>query len=442
MSFAKQVKNNLLEIISGMALHPENFSKHPETDFTRNRKLDFPSLLYLIISMETGTVKDELLKFFSYDKDTASNSAFFQQRAKLADHTLPYLFRSFNSLYSGALYKNKYQLLAADGTSFTFTRNPKDTDSYFAPDGKTTNGYNQVHVISLFDLLSKRYTDCLVQPIRKKNEFRALSTLIDRHRLVPGTTPIFIADRGFHSLNVFAHAVEHQSYFIIRATDIKMKHLLDPDLPEGRNSFDILVDRILTRSNSKKKRLHPELADQYKFICKSIAFDYIDPERQTEYPITLRVLRFQISEDNYENIITNLPSEEFPVDEVMFLYHLRWGIETSFRELKHVIGAVNFHSKKREYIEMEVWARLLLYNFCSIITGHVVISRRGRKYQLQVNYSAAYKACHYFLRLHNGESPPEIESLIEKNTLPIRPDRKYARQHRFRVPVSFTYRFA
>ncbi|PWJ30949.1 hypothetical protein A8806_103359, partial [Faecalicatena orotica] len=29
MSFAKQVKNNLLEIISGMALHPENFSKHP-----------------------------------------------------------------------------------------------------------------------------------------------------------------------------------------------------------------------------------------------------------------------------------------------------------------------------------------------------------------------------------------------------------------------------
>jgi len=30
--------------------------------------------------METGTVKDELLKFFSYDKSTASNSAFFQQR--------------------------------------------------------------------------------------------------------------------------------------------------------------------------------------------------------------------------------------------------------------------------------------------------------------------------------------------------------------------------
>ena len=442
MSFAEQVKNSLLEIISEMSAHPQDFSKHPKTDFSRNRKLVFPTLLHLIISMEAGTVKDELLKFFSYDKDTVSNSAFFQQRAKLADHTLPYLFHTFNNLYPYTLYKGKYQLLAADGSSFTFTRNPRDPDSYFAPDGKTTNGYNQIHVIPLFDLLSKRYTDCVVQPIRKKNEFRALCTLIDRHPTVPDIIPIFIADRGFHSLNVFAHAIEHHSYFMIRATDIKMQRLLGIDLPADQSSFDIQVRRILTRSNSKKKRLHPELADQYKFICREVAFDYIDPEKQPEYPIDLRVLRFKISEDGYENIITNLPPEEFPVDKIKQLYHLRWGIETSFRELKHVIGAGNFHSKNREYIEMEVWARLLLYNFCSIITGHVVIHRRGKKHQLQVNYSVAYKACHYFLRLHNGESPPDIEGLIEKNTLPIRPDRKYARQHRFRVPVSFTYRFS
>lgn len=228
---------------------------------------------------------------------------------------------------------------------------------------------------------------------------------------------------------------------MIRATDIKVQRLLDINLPD-QDSFDVQINRMLTRSTSKKKRLHPELADQYKFICQDVAFDYIDPEKQTEYMIALRVLRFRISEDGYENIITNLPPEEFPVNEIRRLYHLRWGIETSFRELKHVIGASNFHSKKRKYIEMEVWVRLLLYNFCSIITGHVAINRRGRKHLLQVNYSAAYKACHYFLRLHNGEPPPDIEGLIEKNTLPIRPGRKYARQHRFRVPVSFTYRFA
>ena len=442
MSFAAQVKNSLLHIISSMASHPEDFSMHPGTDFSRNRKLDFSTLLQLIISMEAGTVRDELLKFFSYDKDTASNSAFFQQRAKLTDDALPYLFHAFNSLYPcSSLYKNKYQLLAADGSSFTFTRNPLDGDSYFAPDGKTTNGYNQIHLIPLFDILSKRFMDCVVQPVRKKNEFRALCTLIDRYRTAPGIIPIYIADRGFHSLNVFAHAVEQHSLFMVRAADIKMQRLLGTDLPV-QNCFDVQINRILTRSNSKKKRLHPELADQYKFICPNVAFDYIDPEKQTEYPISLRVLRFKISEYGYENIITNLPPEEFSADEIKHLYNLRWGIEISFRELKHVIGASNFHSKKRRYIEMELWARLLVYNFCTIITGHAVIRRRGRKHPLQVNYSAAYKACRHFLCLHNGESPPDIESLIEKNTLPIRPDRKYARQHRFRVPVSFTYRFA
>jgi hypothetical protein len=441
MSFAEQVKSSLLNIISDMAAHPEDFSKNPQSDFSRSRKLDFSTLMHLIISMETGTVKDELFKFFSYDANTATNSAFFQQRAKLNDNALPHLFYTFNSLYPYTLYKGKYQLLASDGSSFTFTRNPLDQDSYFAPDGKTTNGYNQIHVVPIFDILSKRYTDCVVQPIRKKNEFKALCTLIDSHQSPSGVKPIFIADRGFHSLNVFAHAIEHDSYFLVRATDIKMQRLLGDDLP-SKDCFDIQIDRILTRTNSKKKRLHPELSAQYKFVCKDVAFDYIDAEKQPEYPIALRVLRFQISDTGYENIITNLPPDEFPMDEIKGLYHLRWDIETSFRELKYVIGALNFHSKKREYIEMEIWARLLLYNFCSVITGHVVISRKGRKHDLQVNYSAAYKACHYFLRLHNGETPPDVESLIEKNTLPIRHDRNYTRQHRFRVPVSFTYRFA
>ena len=196
LSFAQQTKHRLFEIISEMASHPGDFSNHPETDLSRNRKLDFHNLLQLIVSMEAGSVKDELLKFFSFAKDTASHFAFFQQRAKLSDDALPYLFHSFNKLYPYTFYKDKYQLLAADGSSFTFTRNPLDIDSYFAPDGTTTNAYNQVHIIPLFDLISKRYTDCVVQPVRKKNEFRALCTLIDRHQTVPGIVPISIADRG------------------------------------------------------------------------------------------------------------------------------------------------------------------------------------------------------------------------------------------------------
>jgi hypothetical protein len=73
MSFAEQVKSSLLKIISDMAAHPQDFSKNPQADFSRSRKLDFSTLLHLILSMEAGTVRDELLKFFSYDAHTATN---------------------------------------------------------------------------------------------------------------------------------------------------------------------------------------------------------------------------------------------------------------------------------------------------------------------------------------------------------------------------------
>ena len=439
MTFANQVKQTLLQDISVIAKTPELFSKCPGKDFSRNRKISFQSLIQFFLSMESSSIRHELLKYFSYDSNTISNSAFYQQRNKLLPETFSTLLRHFNSHYTFSLYKEKYQLLACDGSSFTFTRNPKDPDSYFAPDGKTTNGYNQVHAVALFDLLSKRYCDTVVQPIRKKNEFQALTQMIDRCGTA-NTVPVFIADRGFASFNVFAHAIQHGSYFLIRAKDVNVHRLLGMDFPDTEN-FDIQVNRILTRSNSRKKRLHPELEDQYRFICSSVTFDYLDSDSRKEYSLSLRVLRFKISGDGYENIITNLPVEDFSVEEIKRLYRLRWGIETSFRELKHTLGSKNFHSKKREYIELEIWARLILYNFCSVITKHVVLQQKSGKHTYQVNYTIAYQACHYFLRLHNGEVPPDRESLIRQNILPVRPDRTYARQHRFRVPVSFNYRF-
>lgn len=390
--------------------------------------------------MEGGTLKHELLKYFAYDEHTISNSAFYQQRQKLLPETFPFLTQLFNSHFPFSCYKGKYQLLACDGSSFSFTRNPKDPDSYFAPNGKTTNGYNQIHVVALFDILSKRYSDAVIQPIRKKNEFQALATLIDRHRK-SGLIPIYIADRGFHAYNVFAHALEQDSFFLIRAKDVNTNRLLGKDLPETAQ-FDITVNRILSRSKSKKSRLFPELEDQYRYICPDVTFDYMEHKSGKEYPLTLRVIRLKITENTYENIITNLPADEFSTDEIKMLYGMRWKIETSFRELKHILGTTNFHSKKREYIEQEIWARLILYNFCAIITAHAVIEKKGRKHEYQVNYTVAFHACHYFIRLHNGETPPNINGLIAQNILPIRPDRNFARQHRFQVPATFTYRFS
>ncbi len=113
--------------------------------------------------------------------------------------------------------------------------------------------------------------------------------------------------------------------------------------------------------------------------------------------MSFHVLRFPIGNGTYENIITNLPENEFHAEEIKEIYHLRWGIETSFCTLKHMIAAVNFHAKSRQMISHEIWARLILF----------------------------IKTCRHFLRLHPWEKAPDVESLIRKHTLPIRPDRNF-----------------
>lgn len=441
MNNPEKIKQTLLSEIKKMNQHREDFCKRPGIDFTRDRKIPFDTLLHFQISMESGSVSHELLKYFNFDAQAPSLSAFYQQRAKLSDDVFQKLFYGFNSRFKPkALLNGRYQLLACDGSGFTFTRNPNDPESFYNPSGRSQKGFNQMYLVALYDLLNKVYTDAVIQPMRKRNEFAALCGLIDRHTSCIGTIPIFIADRGFHAYNVFAHAIESNAFFVIRATDTKMKRLLDSDLPD-EETFDIRVTRRLTRSHSKKKYLHPESAHQYRCICQKVAFDYFPAQGYGEYEISLRVLRFPIGNGTYENIITNLPDNEFHAEEIKEIYHLRWGIETSFCTLKHTIAAVNFHSKSRQMITHEIWARLILFNFCSYITGQVAFEKQKRKHIHQVNFSIAFKTCRHFLRIHCGEEPPDVESLIRKHTLPVRPSRNFARQQRFQVPVSFTYRF-
>jgi len=438
MNLPERVKAHLWGDISKMSKDPGRFAKNPAADFTRNRKLDFENLLRFLISTQSDTTAVELLKFFDYSTNTLSISAFYQQRQKLSHNAFPFLLRQFNSHFSPVLYKGIYTLVGCDGCEFNIARNPADPDYFHTPTSASAYGFNSLHSISLYDLLGKRYLDCLFQPGMKKNEFRAFCDLVDRYDY--GGSPIFIADRGFSAYNTYAHAFEKGVSFVIRAKDINVCRLLRLEsLPD---CIDSVAEVILSRTQSVKKWSRPDLADQYRFVYQDVQFDYIKHGSSDEYPLSLRIVRFQVAEGVFENIVTNLPALEFPADEIKQLYYLRWGIETSFRDLKHTIGTKNFHSKKPEYIEQEIWARLILFNFCATITLHVVIARRRTKHIYQVNFSMAIKICHHFIRLRDHDPPLDVEALIGRFTLPIRLDRTFARQHRFRPPASFCYRFS
>jgi hypothetical protein len=412
------------------------FVNNPEKDFTRKRKLDFKDMLNILLSMGGNSLKLELMKYFSYDVETATNSAFVQQRDKILPDALELLFHRFTASAVNPNYYNGYRMLAVDGSDLSIANNPNDTENYFLAN-ENEKGHNLIHLNAMYDLCSRVYVDAIVQPGREKNESQALNDMVDRSDIKEQT--IVTADRGYEGYNVFEHIKKKGWNYVIRVKDIGSSGIASRLSLPNQEIFDIEYSTLLTRRQTNEIKEHHE---KYKFMASNQKLDYLPVGDKGIYPVNFRVVRFAISENTYEVIITNLSKKEFSVEKIKEIYHMRWGIETSFRELKYAIGLTNFHSKKTVYIIQEIFARLTMYNFCEIITTHVVIHQKNRKYSYQVNFTMAISICLHYFKCMNAVSPPNVEALIQKNILPVRDGRKDPRKARTKSPVSFIYRVA
>lgn len=423
----------LCDDINALGENIQPFVTNPGTDFTRNRKLPFHEVMKFIVAMEKDTLSDELLKYFEYGEDTPTASAFCQQRAKILPEALRELLYRFNRHFVPKLFRG-LRILACDGSEFRLPLNQKDKTTYMKPSPTSLIGYNALDVVALYDVLSDRYIDAIIRPFAETNEPRDICQLTDRIKDRSGYRTLIVADRGFATYNFFAHAIERGVYFLARAKDVNVEHMIGKKLKELPDEFDITVHRILTRTNSPRKWKKPENREQYR-ICKKNNFDFVN-ESNSEYEMDLRVVRFKISETSYENIVTNLQAD-FSPKTIKELYAMRWRIETSFRTLKYSIGATTFHSVKYEYVLQEVWARMVLYNFGSEIIKSCKVEANGRRLKYHINISEAMKICRNFLK---SIIELDIRTLIEKFNLPERKNREYGRRKRSSRAFSLNYR--
>lgn len=411
------------------------FLLNPETDFTRKRKIDFETFIKMTLSMGGSSLKKELLDYFDFSTDTPGVSAYNQQRAKVLPEAFEFLFHEFTTSVNLNKLFNGYRLLACDGSNLTIATNPNDIETFVSCCNQFEGGVNRLHLNAFYDLMNRIYVDALIQTAASKNEFRACVQMIDRSNI--GEKVILTADRGYENYNIFAHAEKKGWKYAIRVKDKGSTGILSGLSISEKGAFDKNISLTLTRSHSKANRM-----PNYKFMPTCQKFDYMPVESKIDYLISFRVVRFLIAENTYETIITNLDRDEFPPDIMKEIYHLRWGIETSFRELKYAIGLTNFHSKKVAYIKQEIFARLVLYNFCETITTKVVVKQATKSKVYQVNYTLAIYICREYLKNVRTLGPPDIELLIQKNTLPVRPGRRDPRKVKTQKLVSFLYRVA
>lgn len=436
-------KQKLDEAISQLCTISWMFTKDPSRDFTRKRKLSFCDVISALLCMEGGTLSSELFRHFGYGAQTASVSAFIQQRSKIHHSAFSTLFQFFVQNTDRALLYKGYRLLAADGSDIQIPTNPQHPTSYF-PGANEQSPYNLLHINALYDLLQHTYLDVTADGHRASNEVQDLCKMVDRSAI---PTALVIADRGYEAYNLMAHIQEKRWKFLIRIKDIHSAGGMTAsfDLPSD-GEFDVFIPLSLTyrATNSVKQLLKDK--NHYKLLSPvANPFDFLPRKNRKHdpvlfYELPFRIVRFQITENAYETVVTNLDADNFPPLELKKLYAMRWGVETSFRALKHTVGLIHFHAKKVENIYQEIFARLIMYNFSVLITSHVRIPEANRKLPSKANFSVAVHICRQFLR--GNISPPDVEANIRKNLSPSRTGRSSPRKRSIKKSVSFTYRVA
>lgn len=349
------------------------------------------------------------------------------------------IFKNFSKKLMNS-FDNDIPVFAIDGSDIQIPTNPTDTESYIAG----TNGhkgYNLLHINALYDLNKHIYSDVIIQKARERNEHKAFQELVDCSEI---TKALIIADRGYESFNSMAHIQEKGWFFLIRVRDGNNGIKQGLDLPES-DCFDVNISLKLTRkkTNAVKELLKDK--NHYRMVSSTQPFDFLPLKNKKAeptrfYELNFRIVRFPISEDIYETVVTNLDEDRYPAIEIKKLYASRWGIETSFRDLKYTVGLLNFHSKKVMCILQEIYAHMIMYNFAEMITSHVAIEKKQRKYTYKANFSVATHICRLFYR--EKTTPPDLEAIIAKNLIPIRPDRHRERNVKAKIFQGFLYRVA
>ena len=386
-------------------------------------------MLLMLVGMGGNSLSKELYDWLGYSSETATTSAFVQQRDKIRPEALKLLFHEFTRLAVPENLLQDYRLLAVDGSDLRLPSNSNDEFSSIR-NSEDSKNYNLVHLDAMYDLIGKVYVDASVQPKKGMNEHKALVSMVDQSEISGNV--IAIMDRGYESFNNIAHFQEKSWYYIIRAKESYgiISRLSLPDCPEYDEEIMLTLTR---RQNKETLPLLKAYPHRYRWIQPHTTFDFIEPKDSKFYDLHFRAVRFAISDGVYETVYTNLNAEDFPPEKIKQFYNLRWGIETSFKELKYAVGLASLHSKKKDFILQEVFARLIQYNYSSIIMHHISISE-----DLRVNFPVALNICRQFLR----ELIPadQVLKLIGKHLSPIRPGRQFPRYQNLISAVGFQYR--
>lgn len=446
------ILNSFDQIINYTADHIHDFINDAHA-FTRKRCLDAFTTIKTTINMQNNCLAKEIDDAFDDNSPNGGNvvsvSAYVQQKAKLSPQCFEYIFHALNHKFPAkTLLDCKYLLFDFDGTDLNQCWNPKSKNRITVKKGKS---YCQIHSNAMYNLLDNTYQDCILQPKSQMDERGAALQMLKRLDY-NGQPYIVMMDRGYESFNLIENCNRLPNcYYVIRAKVGGIKEIAA--LPDEACDKDIICRVTISNhyytANHKKENIH--LVNHVKHHYKT-SFSKNTKDQRWDFgnfcDVKFRACKIKINDsdtgkEEWEVLLTNLGRQEFPLESMKELYHLRWGIESSFRKLKYDIGSLQFHSKQDRFVEMEIYAHLTMFNLVSLINAQAIAPQHNCKYQYTINFKMSCSIIRKRYKISSDEANfLGILVRIQRYVVPIRPGRKDKRNLKAKSAVYFMYRVA
>ncbi len=430
---ADKVKDDLTQSIKAAISAYQQKCPESVKHFARKSKLSVEGMITLLLSMQGGSLKKELHELGA----GVTASAFVQRRKHISSMLMEDVLEHFNAASDDNRCYKGYRVLAIDGTTVNMARNPNSP--CFVQDAGHPEGICQMHVNPLYDVLNKTYVHCVIQPQPRQDEVGALAFMLAWYDFPKKT--LIVADRGYESYNIIGSFLELGVDFLIRVRQSASAMREIKKLPMTELDTRISVTITTTQTNADKAGNYVYIQTRKKgkaYSPKTRAGRWDHP---SPFPMSFRVIRTMLDTGEYETLITSLP-DTISAAEIKELYHARWGIETAFRELKYGLGLTNLHGKQDDFVRQEIYASMIMANFCNRIAREVVIQqKKSNVHEYAVNGSMAIYLCKKFFRT-KGASGQQLMKDVGRYTEPIRPGRRDERNLRAKGFAGFIYRVA
>lgn len=418
-------------------------------DFTRNRNMNFYSVIYYFIFRNKTTTNAELTHFYSsiykFEK-RISKQALNKAIKKLNPNVFTYLINQFASIYYASSLPKKYRdhlLIAEDGTYMEIPYNVYNINDFqFCMNQHVHDIFDVKKVQSkaggLYDVTNGLFIDFSLKPAPYSETPLAFAHLYRTKKILKNQKIIYLADRYYGSAEIISHLEFLKYNYVIR----------------GKSNF---YKKQVALMQSDDEWIEVEVDDKW---LKRFRFSLEAKELRKEKPIfKIRVIKrvYKYTDINHdihcENLIyfTNLSKEEFSADEVIELYSKRWDIEVSYKTMKTTQEIERHISSNGDVARNDIYAKVLFHNIVGVLRKEInhELEKRQTEKKYVVNITQLHVIVHeinflncmmYNLKEKIKKKIDSIMKIIDKIKVPVRPNRHYQRWGRVMMSAP-SYRF-